>query len=988
MRCRCVDPCEQGHNELKMVFKGRGLLDDFTRENGFSLLLCGPPGAGKTTLGLRLFHEIFSSPEYKRSFSTGDKSPRALILSFVETAQQITQLCRSYNLDFSDSEVDAGPLLIQCLFGLGDEPDLEKISAEYGFHLRPGKLLLIDGISVLGTHHDYRSSLLSFTRQTKESGLISILIAEDYGHDKDRFLQYAVDGVIVLACDSHAESRRLEITKLRWHDFHMGPHAFRFYTPGTHSIDRGGTRILFFPSVSCLIDERRQNRLLEGDEKNIRAARKKKGLSSGIPGFEQIVAGKEGTGFAEGDGPFRLGEQALLIGPSGSGKYLFGTQFLAAADEDERAVFISFVHGLREHEERMAACPGTGKNTICDCLFFNPANLVLDEMFGGIHNLLQKHENSVVRLFIEGISALRPLFDAGGRFESFMLSLMQLLDTFPNVATLMSYYTPRVFASYGEIDIPTAERFSTVIGFSFQEQFNRLVPAFVILKSRIPGCDTSLKVPKVKPDGTYWIDLQAGWSRVGLLSGQREQIREEVPFFKLFFENKSEAEVLADPMGDFERRYPGNHIFKMVAKVNPQPDHWSFRGYYGPGHSNTKLIELRKYVMDVLKEKRVFLDVPPSMIREFEQRLKRGFLWNDNAVGDKDTHKMVPFYADVGVLVYQRDILEKMMKDTGVDAFPYPRTWEDILRLVEIFQAWHVHFPAIKHLFTIPNAVTDAKSFISFFFELSWTHGWKYPAREYSGLSPSRRVENAVDELLSWVKGEFFDKSVALLKKMIDHGKRDHAIPNPNQGGHYHQSVLSRRWFSKIHLLPEDARKRATDNQAFWFGIEPLPGVQTRGGVLPGISNVDLYAIGIIGNALAPETGWMLVSNLLDYHVDVDRVKRKRGLPISRRMFQSRLFQDNLGAAPVEPAPGFYSGQDGLFDKYRSVLGAILGLHKISEPKFRRTSDIPRFFQLEQLLVNLLPPLFEDTPRKASEVKKDIVRGIEEIYRKDNKREG
>jgi hypothetical protein len=98
------------------------------------------------------------------------------------------------------------------------------------------------------------------------------------------------------------------------------------------------------------------------------------------------------------------------------------------------------------------------------------------------------------------------------------------------------------------------------VGFNFQEQYNRLVPGIVILKSRAKKFDASLKVPQVL-EGRYAIDHKAGWPRVGLLGGEREQVREEKPFVKLFFENPYEAEVLRAPFVDFADRYPAGNIF-------------------------------------------------------------------------------------------------------------------------------------------------------------------------------------------------------------------------------------------------------------------------------------------------------------------------------------------------------------------------------------------------------------------------------------------
>lgn len=84
------------------------------------------------------------------------------------------------------------------------------------------------------------------------------------------------------------------------------------------------------------------------------------------------------------------------------------------------------------------------------------------------------------------------------------------------------------------------------------------------------------------------------------------------------------------------------------------------------------------------------------------------------------------------------------------------------------------------------------------------------------------------------------------------------------------------------------------------------------------------------------------------------------------------------------PEKTFYPKQKKIFEKYGETLKRIVDTHPSQEkPQFCRTSDIPYFFYLEELLANTLPRLFDDPKDKTKgekEVKDNILKGIEKIY--------
>ena len=951
---------QKSDSKIESILKGKFLLDEFTAENGFVLVICGPPGAGKTTFGLFLLHYF-----YHKIYEQKSTHPNALILSLVENPEQIDKICEIYNFNFELKDTKSKVFLIPGRFSSGEVPDLKSIARKFNVELNRSDLIIVDGISsFLSKNEDSKVQLNQFLDQIKKNKLISVLIAEEYRDYEDISIQYAVDGIIKLNVDQSKQARILEISKSRWHDNYYGPHVFRLNSKGYNSIDKPG--VLLYPSMNCLINERKRNNLFHNNSKQ---SDYKKELSSGVNGFNGLFSDRK-------NGPFSTGENVLLIGPNGADKFLFGIQYLEATKSDEKAILISFVKTIKEIYSIYNKLKNLSKKEDaidCDCLTYSFNDFVIEEAVGKLHNILCKYENITTRVFIDGLSSLINVFDTKEKYQSFLISLLELINTFKNVSAIFSYNTSKVFSSFAEIDIPCGDRFTTVVGFMFQEQYNKLVPGVVILKSQASKCDMSLKVPIYRESGRYEIDLQAGWTRVGLLSGEREQVHEEKPFVKLFYENRSEEWVFKRPIDDFKGRYPKEHSFKMVAKNNPYPDHWSFLGYAGAGHSNTKLVELRKYVMDVLRDREVFLELPNELkkMRIIKERSESGFLWFDNTSSKPDSSVYIPFYADVGVLVYQEDKLKKLLTANDLN-FHIPKTWDDIIELIDCFEP----FDDIRHLFLIPNTVGDAKNFVSFFIELTWTYGWHYP----TDLTDNEQIAS---QMSKWIRGPYFINSAKLLKKMVQKGKGS-KIPNPNIGGHYHESIFSRRWFSKIHLFPNDAEKRAQANKGpFYFGIAPLPGIKDKDKFLKGISNVDLYPFGIIRSALAPETGWMLAVNLLE--TDIDRAIRKRGIPIGRKVYRTQIIQDSLCSPPHPPNgfPDFYSGQEELFKEYGPTLNEIIENNESTYPRFRRTSDIKYFFKVEEKLTEYLPSLFEvSIDEFENKIMDKIEKEIVELYHK------
>jgi circadian clock protein KaiC len=345
-------------------------------------LVAGEPGAGKTTLAQQI---VFRNA-----------LPEAPALYFTVLGEPPIKMLRyQQQFSFFDPSKVGGAVRFLSLTDDVLKTGLEGVLARIVREVQETSpaLVVVDSfrtlISALGHAPPTDAELQAFTQRLALHltawQTTSFLVGEYRDTEMQSNPVFTIaDGIVWMtqATDRNSVVRKIQVVKIRGQEQMPGLHTFR--------ITGDGLRV--FPRISMMPMGRRE--VPEGR------------LSTGTPGLDEMLGG----GIPEGD-------SLLLAGPSGTGKSMLATQFIAAgAEQGDAGVLTVFEEHAREYLARAEAL-GFGLDAMIrdgtlEVIYLRPLDLSPDET---LHEILEAvNRVGATRVVIDSLSgfelALAPTF--------------------------------------------------------------------------------------------------------------------------------------------------------------------------------------------------------------------------------------------------------------------------------------------------------------------------------------------------------------------------------------------------------------------------------------------------------------------------------------------------------------------------------------------------------------------------------------------------
>lgn len=427
-------------------------------KQGNIMLVEGAPGTGKTTLGLEFIY---------RGIVEHDES--ALIVTFELSPEKLLRDASGFGWDFRKLEA-AGKLRMIYTSPLVLLQELQSHDGLLISEIRKSKAkrLLLDGLTPLKLFGElfngrpFRDSLHLLVESLQREEITAMLTREAPESDQTRASEisheaFVCDTVITLRREEvgRGQSRSLTVAKSRGQNFIAGRHTLRIE-----------------PQAGVRIYQRAQSRVRIVRDQPTSSERS----SLGIPEVDEML----------GKGVFD-GSVTLVVGVSGTGKTVLGTQFLVeGARQGKRGLLVS----LDEHPAQIMRNAASldlplkkyVENGKIQVHYDSPQELELDVHYDDITRVIDEHD--VKRVLIDSLAAYIVDEQNMREFRDFIYAL----NTFFKdrlVTAFMNYESPELLGvSQMSETMKASPIVDNIVLLNYVEFSNRLRRAITVPKAR------------------------------------------------------------------------------------------------------------------------------------------------------------------------------------------------------------------------------------------------------------------------------------------------------------------------------------------------------------------------------------------------------------------------------------------------------------------------------------------------------------------------
>ena len=505
-----------------------------------AILIKGPPGSGKTTLGIQTI--------YNGCLHYNDPG---IIVLFEQFPQQLFRDLASYQWNIENLIEEKKITLV---FAKAEELVTKNLVSESPLISKihdivcetSAKRILVDSIShflnIIKPRMDERELLLRFINALKSIGLSPIMTAEAGEAGRIGFEEYLVDTVVSLSSEARKDKtfpmRILEVSKTRGHDHIRGRHPYR--------IAPGGIEV--FPHILPGRQKKPKEESLELEK-----------VSTGINGLDGLLGG----------GLVR-GTSTIVAGMSGTYKTTVGAQFLTSgAENQENGLLVTFnetsafLSSIMD-EKGIDLASQVKKDNI-EIKHFSPKDFYMDELLYLLADKLEK--GGFKRVVVDGINEIERSIEDPSTYKDYMGIFLALMRRY-NVTALFIQKLEQFPGSAPLTSIKYASMFEGIIFLSSIEIESAVHKFISVLKMRGGHFSSDLREIMCGDNGLYLLDKFVGLSGIlaGNPQGQYKKTVEEI-FQPLYFIRDFIDILCAPETKDEQRKQIINNLKSEVSKL-------------------------------------------------------------------------------------------------------------------------------------------------------------------------------------------------------------------------------------------------------------------------------------------------------------------------------------------------------------------------------------------------------------------------------------